>query len=169
MPTSAGVIRNPIGANMSLRTGAALAAGGFDGAIGRVVGQPRGCEETELAIRLTATTPGAVVLYVPSAAVDHQVGADRLTVRYLLRRCWHEGQSKAAVVGLVGASSGLARERRQITHVIPAAIARDLGSLVKGHGYGAARIAVSLSGLTASVAGYVAGRLRAAGSASSPR
>jgi glucosyl-dolichyl phosphate glucuronosyltransferase len=162
LPEAEGPVRNPIGANMSMRTRAALEAGGFDGSIGRVGGRPRGCEETELAIRMTTTRPGAVVMYVPAAAVDHHVGQDRLTVRYLLRRCWHEGQSKAAVVGLVGASSGLARERRQITHVIPAAIGRDLGSLIGGHGSGAARIAVSLSGLAATVAGYLAGRLRAA-------
>src|SRR5215469_7944975 len=59
LPKTAGVVRNPIGANMSVRTQAALDAGGFDGTVGRVGTRPRGCEETELAIRLTAGVQGS--------------------------------------------------------------------------------------------------------------
>ena len=55
LPDTTSVVRNPIGANMSMRTAEALAIGGFDCVIGRVGTKPRGCEETELAIRLTRT------------------------------------------------------------------------------------------------------------------
>ena len=58
LPETVSVVRNPIGASMSLRTSLALEAGGFDDAVGRVGTSPRGCEETELAIRLTASPPG---------------------------------------------------------------------------------------------------------------
>jgi glycosyltransferase involved in cell wall biosynthesis len=54
LPEALDVVRNPIGANMSMRTGLALSLGGFDTAVGRTASKPRGCEETELAIRLTA-------------------------------------------------------------------------------------------------------------------
>jgi O-antigen/teichoic acid export membrane protein/GT2 family glycosyltransferase len=159
LPTAVGTTRNPIGANMSLRTGPALAAGGFSPAVGRVGADPRGCEETELAIRLTARRPGATVIYVPDAAVDHHVGRDRLTLRYLVRRCWHEGLSKAAVVRLAGAAAGLQRERSHVATVIPAALLRDLRRCLTGEVAGILRIAVSLAGLTAAVCGYVIGRI----------
>ncbi len=157
LPTVSAQVRNPIGANMSFRTDLALAAGGFNGTIGRVGALPRGCEETALAIQVTAQAH-ARVMYVPAAGVDHQVGPERTTAGYFVRRCWHEGQSKAAMVGLVGATSGLSRERRQAAVVIPAAIRRDLGSLLRGHMAGGKRIAASVAGLAASTSGYVAGR-----------
>jgi hypothetical protein len=157
LPSATSVIRNPIGANMSFRTAPTLEAGGFNADIGRVRGLPRGCEETELAIRVTAGS-GTKVLYVPAAAVDHHVRDERARVRYFLRRCWHEGQSKAAVVRLVGAEAGLERERRQAALVIPAALWRDLRSLCRGHTAGALRMAASLGGLGAAAAGYLVGR-----------
>lgn len=158
LPVGTAAVRNPIGANMSFRTQLALEAGGFNGSVGRIGTRPRGCEETELAIRVTATAEAAVI-YVPAAAVDHHVGPERTRFGYFVRRCWHEGQSKAAVVGLVGASSGLSRERRQAAVIIPAAIRRDLGSLCHGRIAGGKRIVSSVVGLAASATGYSAGRI----------
>jgi Glycosyl transferase family 2 len=162
LPESTGPVRNPIGANMSVRSQLALAAGGFDGGIGRVGTRPRGCEETELAIRLAAATGGGQSIYVPDAAVDHHVGAERTRFSYFLSRCWHEGQSKAAVVQLVGASSGLERERRQAATVIPAALLRDLRSLLRGDLAAGQRMAASVLGLGAASCGYAAVLLRRA-------
>jgi len=160
LPESAGVVRNPIGANMSVRTQPALDLGGFDGTVGRVGTRPRGCEETELAIRLTAGVQGSKVVYVPSATVDHYVPKERTRLGYFLSRCWHEGQSKAAVVRLVGATSGLQSERRHAAVMIPASLLRDLRSLLTGDLSGGKRMAVSVCGLSAAAGGYVAGRLR---------
>lgn len=160
LPESVGVVRNPIGANMSMRTQPALEAGGFDVGLGRVGTRPLGCEETELAIRLTASRPGSVVLYVPDAAVDHHVGRERLSFGYFLRRCWHEGQSKAAVVRLAGSSAGLARERRHVAAVIPAALLGDLRRAVTGNLDAFVRMSAVLGGLAAAVAGYLTGRAR---------
>ena len=160
LPENTGVVRNPIGANMSMRTRLALDAGGFDTGLGRVGTRPLGCEETELAIRLTASRPGSVVMYVPDAAVDHHVGAERLRLGYFLRRCWNEGLSKAAVVRLAGSSAGLARERRHVAAVIPAAFARDLRRAATGNLDGFMRIGALLGGLAAAVGGYLTGRAR---------
>jgi len=157
LPTAPSEVRNPIGANMSFRTDLALAAGGFNETVGRVGARPRGCEETTLAIQVTAQAH-AHVMYVPAAAVDHYVGPERAQFGYFVRRCWHEGQSKAAVVTLVGATSGLSRERRQAAVVIPTAIRRDFSSLLRGHIAGGKRIAASVAGLAASMSGYVVGR-----------
>jgi hypothetical protein len=159
LPDSVAAIRNPIGANMSLRTSLALGVGGFDSAVGRTASRPRGCEETELAIRLTASQPGSAVLYVPNAAVDHHIGHDRVSFSYFMRRCWHEGLSKAAVVRLAGASVGLERERRQVVTIIPAAFLRELRGLSHGDWNTPARMAATLVGLFTAIVGYAAGHI----------
>jgi GT2 family glycosyltransferase len=159
LPASAAPVRNPIGANMSMRTSLALDVGGFSAAIGRVGRKPRGCEETELAIRLTAARPGGCVLYLPAAIVDHHVSQDRVGLRYFVRRCWNEGLSKAMVVRLAGADRGLERERRHAAVVIPRAIVADLRGLGTGDPNALARAAVACAGLAATTAGYLTGRL----------
>jgi O-antigen biosynthesis protein len=156
LPDTTSVVRNPIGANMSMRTDDALAVGGFDAVVGRIGSKPRGCEETELAIRLTANRPGSAVLYVPSAVVDHSVSRERVTFSYFVRRNWHEGQSKAAVVRLAGANAGLARERRQVLVVLPAAIFHDLRKFCSGDGSAMLRIAATVTGFIAAAGGYMA-------------
>lgn len=168
LPETVSVVRNPIGASMSLRTSLALDAGGFDDAVGRVGTSPRGCEETELAIRLTASRPGSVIFYVPAAAVDHHVSADRLRFGYFVSRCWHEGLSKADVVRMVGSSAGLERERRHTAVVIPAALMRELRSLAAGDAGAGMRMAATIAGLCTVVAGYFTGRARLTGRGRKP-
>jgi GT2 family glycosyltransferase len=158
LPDSVGPLRNPIGANMSMRTRMALEVGGFNDSLGRMARGARGCEETELAIRLTASRPTSVVLYVPAAAVDHYVGKERLRFSYFLHRCWHEGLSKATVVRLAGSSAGLERERRHAAVVIPAELLRDLRRLATGDLGAFMRMAAAIGGLTMATAGYLAGR-----------
>lgn len=158
MPDREAVIRNPIGANMSVRTDLALQAGAFNSGIGRLGRHPRGCEETELAIRLTSAGHGLSVAYVPAAAVDHHVAAERLRPGYFLRRCWHEGRSKADVVRLTGADSGLASERRQAAAVIPAELLSDLRALLGGEVAAALRMVTAVAGLAAAAGGYLSGR-----------
>lgn len=160
LPETTGEVRNPIGASMSMRTDLALEVGGFDESVGRVGANTRGCEETELSIRLTARRPGSVVLYVPASAVDHHVAPERLTFTYFRRRCWHEGLSKADVVRLAGAAAGLQRERRQTAFVIPAALMRESRSLITGHLSAAARIFALIAGLAAASAGYFTGHVQ---------
>jgi len=162
LPESVGPVRNPIGASMSMRTVPALQAGGFDVSVGRVGGRPAGCEETELAIRLTASRPAAAVCYVPTAAVDHHVGPERLRLRYFLSRCWHEGISKASVVKLAGAAAGLERERRHVAVVIPRAVLTSLRQSVTGDPAAFGRFLALVGGVAAATGGFASGRLRLA-------
>jgi hypothetical protein len=46
--------------------------------------------------------------------------------RYLLRRCWAEGLSKAAISRMVGRDDALSAERAYLTRVLPAAVARQI-------------------------------------------
>jgi O-antigen biosynthesis protein len=162
LPISEGPVRNPIGANMSMRTPLALKVGGFDSAIGRVGTRPRGCEETELAIRLRAAKPESAILYVPAAVVDHHVGQDRLKIGYFLRRCWYEGISKANVVRLAGAVAGLESERNYVAVVIPTALRQYFGRGLTGDIDSFMKFTTVLAGLASTAAGYLTERLRIA-------
>jgi Glycosyl transferase family 2 len=158
LPEAVGRVRSPIGANMSLRTRPALEVGGFNTSVGQRGGNLQRGDETELVIRLAALRPGSVVLHVPTAAVDHHVGKERLKFSYFLRRCWHEGLSKAVLVGLVGAPAGLEAERRYVTVVLPATLLRDFRSGATGDLGGFMRMAATIGGLTVVTVGYLTGR-----------
>jgi hypothetical protein len=116
-------VRNPTGANMGFRRGPVLAAGGFSDRLGRVAGEPLGCEETELAIRVTQQNPGSRIVSVPDAVCLHRVPGDRTTWRYFRTRCVAEGRSKARVARLTGLSVATANERDYTAHTLPSAMA----------------------------------------------
>jgi glucosyl-dolichyl phosphate glucuronosyltransferase len=157
LPVTSGPVRNPIGANMSLRTASAISAGGFFSAVGRAGGRLRNCEETELAIRLSAKQPGSAIIYNPAAAVDHNVGPERVIFRYFVRRCWHEGLSKATVVMVTGARVGLLAERRQVTSVLPVAMLREVKQSLTGDPCAVGRACAIVTGLAAATGGFVFG------------
>lgn len=145
-------VRNPIGAGMSLRRDAVLAAGGFDEGLGRVGTVPVGCEETELCIRLRVADPGARIVTVPTARTRHQVSADRETFRYFRSRCWAEGISKAAVTQRTGGGA-LGTERAYVTRVLPRGFFRALRDRRPR------RALALLAGLTATAGGYLTARV----------
>jgi glycosyltransferase involved in cell wall biosynthesis len=159
---SQGSVRNPIGGNMSVRTRAALEAGGFDASLGHVGDSARGGEETDLAIRVTSRQPGSVFRYVPEAVVDHHVEPDRIRWGYFVRRCWHEGASKVGVVQVNGLK-GLESERTYVSKTLPAAMRRELLASLSGDPSGLSRFFAIVVGLAATVAGYLAGRLALVG------
>lgn len=159
LPARQAPIRNPIGANMSFRRDALRAAGGFSHGIGRIGQTPLGCEETELAIRVTRSMRGATVLHVPDAVVDHLVTAERLRWRYFCSRCWSEGLSKALVTAAVGPVAGLASERRYVTRVLPVGVLRGLADAARGDRDGLLRSGAIICGLFLTAAGYLRGRI----------
>ncbi len=159
LPEREAPIRNPIGANMSFRRSAFTTAGGFQTNFGRVGTLPLGCEETEFSIRLRSLVPGAQIIQVPGARVDHFVSADRLEVGYFFRRCIAEGLSKAAVTAHVGQEEGLASER---TYVSDTLLTGFVNGLLPGGTDGRwrpSRSAMIVAGLAATTMGYVLGRL----------
>ena len=149
-------IRNPIGANMAFRRSVIRQAGDFTDGIGRVGRVPLGCEETEFSIRATRVTGGRIVQQ-PSAQVDHQVTADRISIRYFVRRCWAEGISKAFVSRLTGSDAALASERRYTTRTLPAGVATGVRDGLVGDPAGFKRAAAIIAGLAITAAGYLRG------------
>jgi len=162
LPEEPAPVRNPIGANMSFRRDVFSLAGGFDSSVGRLGTLPLGCEETVFSIRVRQRRPGATVVYVPDAVVHHAVSEDRTVVGYFLRRCVAEGLSKATVTAHVGQDQGLASERRYVTRVLPRGF---LLGLLPGRRQEASpsRSFMIAAGLSATVLGYVLGRLRLSG------
>ena len=129
-PTRQADVRNLMGCNMSVRRAVFAEVGGFAEDLGRIGRNPLGCEETELCIRIRQAYMragrAARIVFEPAAQVDHRVSADRVHWAYLLRRCWAEGLSKAAVAQLVGSDDALSTERTYVATVLPAAVGREL-------------------------------------------
>lgn len=157
MPTRRERVRNLWGCNMSLRRSIVAAVGGFDTSLGRVGWLPVGCEETELCIRVAQRLPRTCFLYDPSAVVLHHVPPVRARRRYLLQRCFHEGQSKAAITRMVGREPALRNERAYLAGAIPRALWRDARCAAHGDVAGAGRCAMTAIGLVAAAMGYAAG------------
>jgi glucosyl-dolichyl phosphate glucuronosyltransferase len=153
LPTTRAQVRNPIGANMSLRRDVLEAVGGFREDMGRVGTVPLGCEETELCIRARQRWRDGFFVYEPAARVRHKVPPTRTTWKYFQSRCYAEGLSKARVSGYVGAADGLAAERSHATRALPLGFARACSSGEP------ARAASIVAGLATVVAGYVRGRI----------
>ena len=156
LPTARAQVRNLIGANMSFRREVFERVGGFQHSLGRVGDRPLGCEETELCIRASRAWPGGLVVLEPAARVHHQVPDSRATWAYFRARCYAEGQSKAAVARLTGATAGLASERRYVTRVLPAGVAGAVAeALLRGRPGALARAAAVVVGLALTTAGYL--------------
>jgi glycosyltransferase involved in cell wall biosynthesis len=160
LPFNIQPVRNPVGANMSFRRVAFDAAGMFSETIGRVGDVPLSCEETEFSIRMSRANPGAIILYNPSARVEHHVLSQRRSVRYFVRRCWAEGMSKAEVARRVGASAALGDERRYTLQVLPRGVWQGLRDARAGDFWGVARAWTILLGVVVTSGGYCIGRWR---------
>lgn len=159
LPTDPHPVRNLMGANMSFRRSAFDTAGRFTEGMGRIGTRPLGCEETEFSIRLTHTHPDAILLYDPSAQVEHYVPRQRGSLSYFTRRCWAEGLSKSEVSRRVGRPSALSTESHYASRTLPRGIWHGLHDALTGDIWGAARSAAIVLGLIVTVAGYSAGTL----------
>ncbi len=160
VPQATATVRNPIGANMSLRKEVFIAIGGFRSEIGRIGSRPIGCEETELCIRAHQHWPQGIVLYHTRAQVFHRVPLKRTTWRYFCSRCYAEGISKAIVSHFVGSKDSLATERSYTTQTLPSGMIRGVSdALFHRDLSGIVRAGAILIGLTITIAGYIAGKI----------
>ncbi|UCI10454.1 glycosyltransferase family 2 protein [Mesorhizobium sp. B1-1-8] len=166
-----GRIRNPIGANMSVRADVLWRAGGFSSALGRrklgfsvsgrarIGGKAESCEETEFCIRAAHLYPGGYWAYMPAARVHHGVPVQRTTWKYFVHRCLVEGTAKAVLTDLAGSKDSLGAEGRYVREVLPRAVASALGAAMCGN-VGAARRAVAImAGLALTASAYAITRL----------
>lgn len=159
IPKQAVPIRNPIGAAMAFRAPVFAQVGTFSEDVGRLGSLPLGCEETELSIRIRQHFPDAVIMLSPAAVVRHRVTPHRTTVKYVARRCYAEGVSKAIVSRLRGASDSLSSERSYLASALPQAIARELKLIPRGQGAGLKGIGVVMLTVACAGFGFVRGSL----------
>jgi glycosyltransferase involved in cell wall biosynthesis len=172
-----GRIRNPIGANMSVRADVLRRAGGFTSELGRrklgfsvsgrarIGGKAESCEETEFCIRAARLYPGGYWAYRPGARVRHAVPAQRTTWKYFVHRCLVEGTAKAGLADLAGSKDGLGVEGRYVREVLTRAVVSDLRAALRGK-VGAARQAGAIvAGFVLTAFAYVTTRLGAAAEA----
>lgn len=83
----------PYGVNMSVRRAAALAVGGYDPCLGHKGNKLLAGEEPDMTRRLVEAGWG--IVYVPAAALVHQVSPERVLRRWVLRRGWAQGVTNA--------------------------------------------------------------------------
>ncbi len=165
LPDSVAPIRNPIGAGMSFRRTVFSDVGHFDTEMGRTAAAPLGCEETALGILVRRRYGQEAIVQVPSAIVDHKVGAERATVRYLMRRCFAEGISKAAIAERLGRADASSSELQYVRSVLPSGIAAGAARLAQRDVDGLKVAGLIVLGLSCTVLGYAAGRVGLGGHA----
>jgi cellulose synthase/poly-beta-1,6-N-acetylglucosamine synthase-like glycosyltransferase len=155
-----GDARNPIGCSMALRADVLEEVGGFSTQLGRIGTLPVGCEETELGLRINHS--GRRVVLVEDSVVDHFVPRQRSSPRYVLARCFAEGQSKAVVrrLSALDTNRTLDPERAYVStlatgmmrSVVGGARQRSAGTLARA-------LLIPLAG-AAAAAGFTAATLR---------
>lgn len=171
MPTTTAVVRNLIGANMSVRRDVLEHVGGFKEGFGNVkdpvregwAGESRAssCEDTELCIRVSQTYSDMRWVYEPRARVLHRVPSHRCTWRYFFSRSREEGLGKAALALTVGRESATGAERSYTWRVLPAGVARGLReAIVDWDVNGLKRAAAIVAGFLLTAAGFLEGRAR---------
>lgn len=154
MPQEPTRVRNVYGGCSALRRDVFLAVGGYPVDVGHSSTNLGGGEEVEMCLAASAAV-GGTFFYTPHAVIRHRVPASRMTWSFFLRRCLHEGRSKAVVAARVDAA--LTSERAFGARV-PLAVARTLvtrGERLRALGLVLGSVAVLL--------GLVRGRVAAAG------
>ncbi len=170
LPEHLAPVRNPIGANMAVRTRILREIGGFregDSSEAPREIRSRGVvraggnvpDDTELAIRVKQRWPGAVWLYEPQARVRHTVTPERTSLGYFVRRSFEEGDGKARLSSFVGAEDGLSSERRQLARVLPRGLLRGLRDALRGDPYGPVRSMMIGFGVLITATGFLNGSL----------
>jgi len=160
LPEVVAPIRNVWSENMAVRRTAFDAVGGFRSDFGKV-GHTSRPEDTDLCIRMSAAAGGGRWVYVPSAIVDHEVPADRATLRYFLKRSFWEGQGKIEMTRHLGDEQDLSSENDWLRRTVPRGVARHLrAAATHASAVDAARAGALVAGTLAAGLGATASLLR---------
>lgn len=97
LPTKKVAIRNPIGCNMAFRRNVFKKTGLFSTDTGRIGNELMGHDDTEFGIRAINKLSGKKIIYAPEAIVYHKVAVNRVSLKYVVKRSYSEGFSKAYI------------------------------------------------------------------------
>jgi cellulose synthase/poly-beta-1,6-N-acetylglucosamine synthase-like glycosyltransferase len=157
MPKSTATVRNVWSNNMAIRRDVFDAIGGFRDGFGKIDSHNHP-EDTDLCLRAAVYNGGGVWIYEPKAVARHQVPADRATLAYFFKRCYNEGQGKAALASLNGVTASTSIERRYARRVLPRGFIRGLLEMIRGEASGAARSLAIAAGMSLAMAGFIVNR-----------
>lgn len=153
-------VRNALGVNMAFRREAFSVQSFSEEFVGGNQGQSDGAkggllgEDTEFCLKLRHETDRPIY-YCPDALVHHHVSASRLTTRFIWRRCFWEGYTKATLRHILpkeyGAGGDLSTEGRLIRRILFHLLPR-----IALHSPRNPRLAWRRFGLTVTVLGNVA-------------
>jgi glycosyltransferase involved in cell wall biosynthesis len=154
MPEIVTHVRNVWSNNMAIRRYVFDAAGGFRDGFGKVGAKSRP-EDTDLCLRAAECNEEGIWIYEPNAVACHWIPAERATFGYFLKRCYHEGQGKAALSSFNGVTESTSTERQYARRVLPRGIARGLWDTAHGEASGMGRSFVIVAGLSSATVGFV--------------
>jgi len=162
LPEHKTTIRNPIGCNMSFRKAVFEKVGYFRSNVGRFGKRLLGSEEPELSMRILEKIPNSKIIHEPSAVVHHRVNKSRANLKYLWKRSFYEGVSKALIVGLKQSSStALSTEDRYLKYLLRVAIPSRLKRIYTFESI--CHLLVLLFSICAVFAGFLSGKLENSG------
>lgn len=151
-------VRNPIGCNMSFRRSIFEKVGYFKADIGRFGKKLLAGEEAELSIRVLGKIAKSKIVYDPLVVVYHRVRRSRANLRYVLRRSFYEGRSKALIANSrLNALKALSTEDRYLRYLLKAAIPSRLMRIYKFEN--CCQLMVLLFSMVAVLTGFSLGRL----------
>jgi glycosyltransferase involved in cell wall biosynthesis len=163
MPTTLMPYTRLIGANMSAHTEELRSIGGFSGS---------DFDDLDICTRLEDKFGRGTILYQSNAVVHHHVPANRLQLKYLLRRSYFVNREKVRVHQRLSSRRPLAPEVGFLL-TLASYLKHELGRLVRGDLWAVARVGVALAGTVLAALGNFVGqyryKLRPTGLSSGPR
>jgi glycosyltransferase involved in cell wall biosynthesis/GT2 family glycosyltransferase len=151
-------LRNVFGGCACFRTTVLKELGGFSSSLGRMATGAGGAEETDLCLRAAAKTPGGYFKFDPEAVIHHRVPASRATVRYVLKRSWFEGRSKATMAALHHGRGVLTAERSYVMRQIPLALASNAVGIARMRPHALRRFVALAGSVVSAGAAFVLAR-----------
>jgi GT2 family glycosyltransferase len=116
-------VRNPIGCNMSFRRSVFEDVGYFRQDVGRFGKVLLDGEEPEFSMRVLRKIPYSKIINEPSAVVFHNVSPKRMTFKYLWKRSFYQGFSKAMInETLRDPTQNLSIERNYLKYLLTSSV-----------------------------------------------
>ncbi|MHB8491567.1 MAG: glycosyltransferase family 2 protein, partial [Solirubrobacteraceae bacterium] len=149
LPATTAPVLRLIGANMAARREAILAIGGLRSL----------ADDLDMCQRLLERSPEARLIYEPRAIVHHYVHEQRLTWRYLMKRCFWAGRAKVSIMKGLGPAANMRADRRFVLRTLTVGVGQGLRDLWRGDIGGPLRAAAIIAALGVSAIGYGIGTI----------
>jgi len=149
LPENRAVLARLIGANMSAQRETLASIGGF---------HSDNHDDMDMCHRLVHVYPDALIVYEPAALVQHHVPKARTTWSYFWRRCYFVNKGKVEAFSQMEAAASLSADIGFVGSALTRGVPRELGQVLKGDLWGAARAAAIVVGIILAGAGHLAGQ-----------